>query len=45
MTVKELKEMLELIIMEGKEDYIVFADDTDDAWVMYVNDEDKEVYL
>ena len=45
MTVKELKEMLELIIMEGKEDYIVFADDTEDAWLMYVNDEVKEIYL
>ena len=42
---QELKEMLEIIIMEGKEDYIVFADDTEDAWLMYVNDEDKEVYL
>ena len=43
MTVKELKEMLEVII-DGKGNYIVFADDTEDAWVMYVNDE-KEVYL
>ena len=45
MTVKELKEMLEVIIIDGKGDYIVFADDMEDAWVMHVNDDEKEVYL
>ena len=45
MTVKELKEMLEVIIIDGKGDYKVFADDTEDAWVMHVNDDEKEVYL
>ena len=48
MTVKELKERLEILIEEGKEDYTVFVDDSEefkDVYIFYVKDEDKEVYL
>ena len=31
MTVKELKEKLECLIVDGKEDYIVFVDDFDNG--------------
>ena len=48
MTVKELKERLELLIEEGKADYAVFVDDSEeykDVYIFSVKDEDKEVYL
>ena len=32
MTVKELKEKLEIIIEDGKEDYLVFVDDFDNGF-------------
>jgi hypothetical protein len=32
MTVKELKEKLEIIIEDGKEDYTVFVDDFDNGF-------------
>lgn len=45
MTVKELKEMLEMLIMEGKEDYTVFSDDLVVRNEIYIRDKEKEVYL
>ena len=45
MTVKELKEKLELLIEDGKEDYTVFAIDYSDEILVDVNDTDGEVYL
>lgn len=48
MTVWELKERLEILIMDDKGDYVVFVDDTEDykdEYVIYVNDKDREVYL
>ena len=45
MTVKELKEELELMIEDGKEDYIVYSDDLVIRSDIYINDKDKEVYL
>ena len=45
MTVKELKEKLELLIEDGKEDYVVFVDCLVDEYLFTVNDEEKEVYL
>ena len=48
MKVKELKERLELLIEEGKGDYTVFVDDSEefkDVYIFHVKDEDKEVYL
>lgn len=45
MTVKELKELLELLIMEGKEDYTVYSDDLVVRSDIYIRDKDKEVYL
>ena len=48
MKVKELKERLELLIEDGKEDYLVFVDDSEefkDVYIFHVNDKDKEVYL
>lgn len=47
MTVKELKEKLECLIEDGKEDYILILDGlmyTDD-YEIYVNNERKEVWL
>ena len=46
MTVKELKEKLEIIIEEGKADYkVCYLDDNLDDFVIGFSDIDKEVYL
>lgn len=45
MTVIELKQRLEILIMEDRADYRVFIDELDDECVFYINDKDKEVYL
>lgn len=45
MTVKELKEKLEIIIEDGKEDYTVFVDIYNKEFSLYVNDVEMEVYL
>lgn len=46
MTVKELKERLEILIEEDKADYkLYFGDLEDEDCVIYINDKDKEVYL
>ena len=45
MTVRELKERLEILIMEDRADYTVFVDDLEYECVFYINDKDKEVYL
>lgn len=45
MTVKELKEKLELLIEDGKEDYIVYSDDLVIRNDIYIRDKEKEVYL
>lgn len=45
MTVKDLKEMLEMLIMEGKEDYTVYSDDLVVRSDIYIRDKEKEVYL
>lgn len=45
MTVKELKEKLELLIEDGKEDYKVYVDEIFDLVVVNVDDENKEVYV
>ena len=45
MTVIELKERLEILIIEDRADYTVFVDDLEDVCVFYINDKDKEVYL
>ena len=45
MTVIELKERLEILIMEDRADYKVFVYDLDDECVFYINDKDKGVYL
>lgn len=42
MTVKELKEILELLIKEGKEDYSVYVDLYSDEYVLYVYDEKRK---
>lgn len=45
MTVKELKEKLEILIEDGKEDYIVFVDYYHDDFSVYVDNDKKEVEL
>lgn len=45
MTVKELKELLERLIEDGKEDYVVYVDDLLDEFLVYINDKNKEVIL
>lgn len=45
MTVKELKEYLEILIEDGKEDYIVYSDDLVIRNDIYIRDKEKEVYL
>ena len=46
MTVKELKEKLELIIEEGKGDYkVCYLDDILEEFAIGFSDRDKEVYL
>lgn len=45
MTVKELKERLELLIEDGKEDYTVFVDDLVEECEFYVSDKHEVVYI
>ena len=45
MTVKELKEKLEIIIMEGKGDYLVFVGSDLEECEVVITDFYKEVYL
>ena len=45
MTVRELKERLEILIMEDKADYTVYIDEVFKELIFYINDKDKEVYL
>lgn len=45
MTVKELKEKLECLIEEGKEDYTVCSDGFFEINYIDVSDGDKEVYV
>ena len=49
MTVKELKEKLEILIEDGKEDYTVFVDNFEDAFyedfVINVNDFYNEIII
>ena len=46
MTVIELKERLEILIMEDRADYkVYFGDLEDEECVIYINDKDKEVYI
>ena len=45
MTVKELKEMLEMLIMEGKEDYTVLVDYSIDEPIITVNDFFGEIFI
>ena len=44
MTVKELIERLEILVMEDKGDYAIYSEDLDDN-VIYVSDKNKVVYL
>lgn len=45
MTVRELKERLEMLIEEGKADYTAYVDRYSDEYVFSADDEKKEVYL
>jgi hypothetical protein len=45
MTVKELKEKLEILIEDGKGDYTVFVDYYHDDFSVYVDNKKKEVEL
>ena len=45
MTVKELKEILECIIEDGKEDYTVYVNDLIDSDDIYISNDNKAVYL
>ena len=45
MTVREFKERLENLIMEGKGDYTVYSDDIVVRDEIYIRDKEKEVYL
>lgn len=45
MTVRELKERLEILIMEDRADYTVYFDGVLKELIFYINDKDKEVYL
>lgn len=48
MTVKELKERLEILIKEDKGDYNVVVDgkgEVDDKYTIYISDYRKKVYL
>lgn len=45
MTIKELKEELELMIEDGKGDYTVYSDDLVVRNDIYIRDREKEVYL
>lgn len=45
MTVRELKERLEILIMEDRADYTVYVDEVLKELIFYINDKDKEVYL
>lgn len=45
MTVKDLKEKLELLIEDNKGDYSIFVDYYHDDFSVYVDDKKKEVEL
>ena len=45
MTVKELKEKLELLIEDGKEDYVVYVEIYNSEYLFDIDDDKKEVYL
>lgn len=45
MTVKELKEILECIIEDGKEDYTVYVNELIDSDDIYISNDNKVVYL
>lgn len=45
MTVKELKEKLELLIEDGKEDYVVYIEIYNSEYLFAIDDDKKEVYL
>ena len=45
MTVKELNEKLELLIEDGKEDYIVYVNIYCAEYEIFVDNEKKEVYI
>lgn len=45
MTVKDLKERLEMLIEEGKADYTVYSDDIVVRDEFYIRNKEKEVYL
>lgn len=45
MTVKELKEKLESVIEDGKEDYTVYVNIYCAEYSIYVDDEKREVYI
>ena len=45
MTVRELKERLEILIMEDRADYTVYVDNLEDECVFYINNKDMGVYL
>lgn len=45
MTVKELKEKLELLIEDGKEDYPIFVNIYCAEYDIFVDEEKKEVYI
>ena len=45
MTVKELKEKLELLIEGGKEDYTVYVNIYCAEYDIYVDEEKREVYI
>ena len=45
MTVKELKEFLECIIEDGKEDYTVYVNELIDSDDIYISNDNKVVYL
>ena len=45
MTVKELKEKLEILMEDGKEDYTIYVEYTNAEYVFAIDDDKKEVYL
>lgn len=46
MTLKDLKERLEMLIEDGKGDYkVCYLDDNLDEFVIAFSDRDKDVYL
>ena len=45
MTVKELKERLEILMEDGKEDYTVYVELDNADYLFAIDDDKKEVYL